>query len=265
MITFLCDLDGVIYREREPVPGAAEAVAALREAGHHFLFATNNATRLREEFIERLASVGVPATLDAIATSASATARYLRSLSRPPASALVIGSEALETELAAVGIQVVDGEDGERPDCVVVSLDRRFNYERLARAQKAVLAGALLVATNRDPQFPGANGRLLPGAGSIVAAVETATRQTATAIGKPGSLLYQMLLEDSGADLARTIVVGDNLLTDITAAAAMDLPSVLVLTGISSRADLVASPDQPTCIVERLTDLLSYDLGTLLR
>lgn len=262
ILTFLFDLDGVIYRDREPVTGAAEAVAALRAAGHRLLFATNNATSLRADFVERLASVGVPAREEDLATSASATAGYLASLPTPPASVYVVGSDALARELADVGIRVI--EDDEQPDCVVASLDRHFTYEKLARAQRAVLGGASLVATNRDPQFPGANNRLWPGAGSIVAAVETACRQQAVAIGKPGPLLYRTLLRATGADLARTIVVGDNLDTDITAAAAMNLPSVLVLTGVSRREDIAKAPAKPTLVVERLTELLHTDLEALL-
>lgn len=264
MLTFLCDLDGVIYRDREPVPGAAEAVAALRARGHKVVFATNNGTRSRAEFVTRMAAVGVPATEDEIATSGYATARYLRTLAAPPSTALVIGSGALLAELEAVGIAVRQADQGwsERPDCVVVSLDRTFTYEKLAQAQHAVLAGALLVATNRDPQFPGAD-RLYPGAGSLVAAVEAACQQQAVAIGKPGPLLYAMLLRATGADPRRTIVIGDNLITDIAAAAAMQLPSVLVLTGIARRADLATSTVQPSLVVERLTELLTYDLETL--
>jgi 4-nitrophenyl phosphatase len=269
VLTFLCDLDGVIYRDREPVPGAAETIAALRAAGHRVLFATNNGTRSRAEFIQRLAEVGVPATEDELGTSGYATAQYLRGRLEPRAQVLVIGAEALRAELETAGLRAAMAPLGDaawaarRPECVVVSLDRQFTYQKLAQAQRAVLQGALLVATNRDPQFPGADG-LYPGAGSIVAAVETACQQRAVAIGKPEPLLYQMLLEAAGADPARTIVVGDNLLTDITAAAAMSLPSVLVLTGISRREDVAQAPARPTLIVERLPELLDHDLEALL-
>jgi len=268
VITFLFDLDGVIYRDREPVPGAAEAVAGLRAAGHTILFATNNATHGRQEFIARLAAVGVPAELDQIATSASATAAYLHQLPHPPATALVVGAPSLAAELEAVGIRVTrasDEEDlGDQPDCVVASLDRQISYPRLAQAQAAVLGGASLIATNRDPQFPGAHGRLWPGAGSIVAAIETACRTTATVIGKPGPLLYQTLLRAHDIDPRRVIVVGDNLETDIPGAVALNLASVLVLTGISTRADLATSATKPTLVVENLTELLHLDLEGLL-
>jgi phosphoglycolate/pyridoxal phosphate phosphatase family enzyme len=266
MITFLFDLDGVIYRDREPVPDAADAVAALRAAGHRILFATNNATRRRSEFVERIVDAGVPAEIRDLATSASATAQYLRTLPHPPRTALIVGSDALAAELAEVGIRVLDpaASQGEQPDVVIASLDRLFTYEKLARAQSAVLAGALLVATNRDPQFPGANGTVRPGAGSIVAAVETACRRSAISIGKPGPLLYQALLGATGADPAQTIVVGDNLETDIAAAQAMSLASVLVLTGLSKRTDIAASAAKPTLVVETLAELASRDPHELL-
>lgn len=266
MLTFLFDLDGVIYRDHDPLPGAATTVAALREAGHLVLFATNNATRRRAEFVERLAGMGIVAEPDHLGTSASATAQYLIGLPTPPGSALVIGSEALQAELREVGIRIIPAEDGgeiqEQPDCVVVSLDRRFTYAKLAAAQRAVLAGAALVATNRDPQFPGAD-RLWPGAGSIVAAVESACRQAATAIGKPGPLLYQTLLRANGADPARAIAVGDSLQTDIAAAAAMSMPSVLVLTGVSRRGDVLVAAAKPSLIIETLSELLTADLDAL--
>jgi HAD superfamily hydrolase (TIGR01450 family) len=258
MLTFLFDLDGVIYRDRSPLPGAAETVAALRTAGHRVLFATNNATRERAAFLALLREVGVEARIDELGTSASVTASYLRGLPQPPATALVVGAGALRQELLDAGIRVVD----EHPDCVVVGLDREFSYRTLASAQQAILDGALLVATNRDPQFPGAD-RIWPGAGSIVAAVETAAQCQATAIGKPGPLLYQTLLEAAGADPRCAVAVGDNLLTDIAAANAMDLPSVLVLTGVSRRDDLATSPFKPSLVVDTLPQLLDHDLQAL--
>ncbi len=267
MNTFIFDLDGVIYRDRERVPFAAEAIAALRAAGHRILFATNNATRLRAEFAERIAEAGVPARPEDIATSASATAEYLRALDIPPQTALVVGSEALKTELEAVGIRVYDAavDLGLQPDVVVAGLDRHFTYEKLARVQQAVLRGATLVATNRDPQFPGANGRIWPGAGAIVAALEAACRQPAVSIGKPGPLLYRTLLASAGADPVRTIVVGDSLVTDIPAAAAMGLASVLVLTGVTTRAELTTSTIEPTLVVENLAELAAIDTDRLLQ
>jgi 4-nitrophenyl phosphatase len=262
MLTLLCDLDGVIYRDQEPMPGAAETVAAWRAAGHRVLFATNNATRSRAEFVQRLIAVGVPATEADLATSASATASYLRSLPTPPSTAYVVGAAALEAELRAAGIRIV--EDGEQPDCVVASLDRQFTYQKLARAQAAVFAGAALFATNRDPVFPGAD-RIWPGGGSIVAAVETACRREAVSIGKPGPLLYRTLLASSGADPARTIVVGDNLETDIPGAVEMGMPSILVLTGVSRREDIAAAAAKPTLVVETLPETLHHDLEALVR
>lgn len=270
MLTFLFDLDGVIYRDREPVPGAASTIAALRAAGHRVLFATNNGTSRREEFVARMAGVGVPATIDELGTSGYATAQYLRTRPTPPARTLVIGAAALQAELAAAGLRAAmaplseDDWAAQPPDCVVVSLDRQFTYQKLAQAQRAVLRGAALVATNRDPQFPGSDG-IYPGAGSMVAAVEAACRQQAVAIGKPAPLLYQMLLEATGADAGRTIVVGDNLLTDIAAAAAMGLPSILVLTGVSRREDVAQAQAKPDLVVATLPEMLDRDLEALLR
>ncbi len=135
---------------------------------------------------------------------------------------------------------------------------RSFTYEKLAAAQAAVLGGAVLIATNRDPQLPIEGGRMLPGAGSIIAAVETATRRQALAIGKPEPALFAALLEMLGGSIADTVVVGDSLQTDITAASRLGCRGALVLTGVSSRADLEVSAVKPDIVVETLQELLPY-------
>ena len=254
MSTFIFDLDGTIYRDDAPLPGARETVAELRARGHRVLFGTNNATRTRADYMAKLEALGFAVEPRGVAGSAYTTGLYLRDLPDPPRSLLLLGAPALAQEIAAAGLAA--RMDGTPPiDAVVVGLDRAFTYERLAAALAAVLAGARLFATNRDPQFPGREG-LAPGAGAIVAAVETACQRTATTIGKPEPYLYSALMRATGADPATTVVVGDSMLTDIPAAAPLGLYSVLVLSGVSTAAPPSDASIQPNLVLPSVSGLI---------
>ena len=254
MSTFIFDLDGTIYRDDVVLPGARETIEALRTRGHRVLFASNNSTRSRAAYAVMLGRMGLTLEPDGLVTSAYATGLYLRGLPHPPHSLLVVGTSDLATELVAAGLNA--RTDGVPPiDAVVVGLDRSFTFARLAAAQAAVLAGALLVATNRDPQFPGRDG-ISPGAGSMVSAVETASLATAVTVGKPEPHMYRALIDATGADPARTIVVGDSLSSDIAAAAPLGLYSVLVLTGVSAAPSADMRP-QPDLVVPSVADLIA--------
>jgi 4-nitrophenyl phosphatase len=254
MSTFIFDLDGTVYRDDAVLPGARETISALRARGHRVLFASNNSTRTRAAYLEKLQQMGLEVETDGLATTAYATGVYLRRLPEPPRSLLLVGASALGEEIAAAGLEA--RMDGAPPvDAVVVGLDRTFNYARLAAAQAAVLAGARLVATNRDPQFPSREG-LAPGAGSIVAAVEVASGTTAVTVGKPEPHLYQTLVDATHADPRTTVVVGDSLLTDIAAAVPLGLYSVLVLTGVSAAAPAPGTHPQPNLVIPSVAELI---------
>ncbi len=263
MLTFIFDLDGTLYRGETVLPGAREVVTALRAQGHHVTFATNNSTRTRSEYDALLGVMGFAVEEDGLATSAYSTALYLAALPEPPRSVFVLGSPALEEEIAAClpGVRF----DGAAPiDAVVVGLDRALTYDRLASAQHAVLRGAHFVASNRDLVYPAAD-RLYPGSGSIVAALEAATGVTATTIGKPAPYMYSQIMSAAGATPATTVMVGDNLRTDIAAAAVLGLYSVLVLTGVDGVPDKDdASVPRPALVLPSVADLLSIDWSILL-
>jgi HAD superfamily hydrolase (TIGR01450 family) len=253
MSTFIFDLDGTLYRGDEALPGARETVAALQARGRRVTYCTNNGTRTRADFQRKLEGLGFAVAPGSLVASAYATGLYLRELPTPPRSLLILGAPSVATEVAAAGLDA--RTDGAPPiDAVVVSLDQAFTYDRLAAAQAALLAGAMLVATNRDLQLPG-HGRVYPGAGSIVAAVEAASARKATAIGKPEPYMYEALMRAGGAAWETTVVVGDNMLTDIAAAAPLGLYSVLVLTGVS-----VAPPSdaelRPDLVISSMADLI---------
>ena len=170
---FLFDLDGVLYRASEPVPGAAEAVGALRALGKRLAFLTNNSARTPEEVAAHLRSVGVEAAPEEVETSALSTAGFLRA--RDVSTAFVVGERGLRDALSAAGVLLLDGEP-DAADAVVVGWDRRVDYEKLRVASVLVQRGARLVASNADPSYPAPGGLAWPGAGAILAAIEATTR-----------------------------------------------------------------------------------------
>jgi glycerol-1-phosphatase len=268
----LVDLDGVVYRGSQPVPGVAAVLAARAAAGDDVVYVTNNSMWYRADYVTRLSGMGAPVSADRIVSSARATALYLRDLEPPVGRVLVVGGPGLVHEVGDVGIDVVySGDAAERwqangrdahaatgsVDAVVVGLDLDFSYARLACAAEAVRAGARFVATNRDPVYPLEKGRLMPGAGSIVAAVEAASGQSPVSIGKPGPLLLEVAAHAAGRDIAEAVMIGDSLVTDVPAAIAVGARSVLMLTGISTRAQVEAlAPDaRPTKIAADAAEL----------
>jgi 4-nitrophenyl phosphatase len=267
----LVDLDGVVYRGAEPVPGVAAVLADRAARGDEVVYVTNNSMWYRADYVTRLSSMGAPVTPDRIISSARATALYLRDLQPPVHKVLVVGGMGLVHELEDVGIEVVfsgdaaerwkeNGRDGRAAvgpvDAVAVGLDTDFTYARLACAAEAVRAGARFIATNRDPVYPLEKG-LMPGAGSIVAAVVTATGVTPTSLGKPEPLLLEVAAHAVGRRPQDAVMIGDSLVTDVPAAIAVGARSILILTGITTpaQAENIAEADRPTAIVRDAEEL----------
>jgi 4-nitrophenyl phosphatase len=267
----LVDLDGVVYRGSEPVPGVAAVLAARVTAGDDVVYVTNNSMWYRADYVTRLQSMGAPVSPDRIVSSARATALYLAEASPRPRCALVVGGAGLMHELRDAGIEVMASADAaarwnangrdaaaatEGVDYVVVGLDLEFTYAKMAVASMAVRAGARFVATNRDPIYPLEQG-LMPGAGSMVAAIETAAGVKPVSIGKPGPLLLEVAAHALGRPVAEAVMIGDSLITDIPAARAVGARSILMLTGISTAAQVSALPaaERPTAIAADATEL----------
>jgi HAD superfamily hydrolase (TIGR01450 family) len=248
----LLDLDGVLYRWPDAIPGAAATVAALREAGKRLAFVTNNSSRTPAQVVERLESVGVEATPAEVVTSAIATASILTE--RDVRSAFVVGEEGLLDALAGVGIRAVSPSDP-LPDAVVVGFDRKADYAKLKDAAVLVERGVALFASNADPSFPVPGGESWPGAGALLAAIETTTGVRAEVFGKPEPALFQRALVSSGGE--HPLVVGDRLDTDISGAGRLGWDSVLVLTGAARRADVDEVSWKPTFIVDDVGGLLT--------
>jgi 4-nitrophenyl phosphatase len=243
------DLDGVVYRGSEPVPGAPELVDLLHRNGVAVRFATNNSMVARAGYVERLGAMGIVAGIEEIVTSSSATVEHLRRHAPHVRRVLAIGADGMREELAEAGF-VVDmaGDVTHQPpgaplanayDAVIVGLDPEFDYARLAAGMSAVAAGAALVATNADARYPTPAG-FLPGAGSIVAALAAATGATPEVIGKPEPAMFRAILETSGISPAETVVVGDNPASDVIGARRAGCAAILVLTGVADAASVAA-------------------------
>jgi 4-nitrophenyl phosphatase len=245
------DLDGVVYRGNEVIPGAPEAIARLRAQGVRVVFCTNQSVTTMAEYVERLNGLGIPADAGDLVTSSTVTAEELERRGHAGARAIVLGGEGLREALRGVGIGVEDEAD--RADIVVTGLDFELDYSSLRRAALAVRAGASLVATNDDPAYPQPDG-LWPGAGSILAALETATGAKAEVMGKP----HRPMMEAAARrfeGIERIAVVGDSLHSDLAGARAMGWPGILVLSGVTSREAAELADPQPELVLESIAEL----------
>src|SRR5213080_1903136 len=244
---FLFDLDGVLYRGAEPIEGAARTVAALRNLGKGLAFMTNNSSRTPEVIVAHLTAIGIEARPVEVETSALTTAELLRS--RAVVSAYVVGDEGLRTALAAAGLTLLDGGAADA-ETVVVGWDRGFDYAELATACVLIQRGASLIASNADASYPVEDGLVLPGAGAILAAIQTATGANAEVVGKPNAPIFRAALARAGG--GRPLVIGDRLDTDIDGARRLGWDALLVLTGITTETDLRGAGPKPTYVAERL-------------
>jgi phosphoglycolate/pyridoxal phosphate phosphatase family enzyme len=270
-VLLLVDLDGVVYRGAEPVPGVAALLAARAAAGDDVVYVTNNSMHYRADYVSRLAALGAPVSADRVVSSPRATALYLREHLPEVRRVLAVGASGLDRELRDVGLDVVnagvaaermakEGLDGAaaagHPGAVVVGLDPNLTYLRIAAAADCIRAEAAFVATNRDPVYPVEAG-LRPGAGAVVAAVEATTGQTPIVIGKPGPLLMEEAAASVGKRAIEAVVIGDGIGTDLAAARAVGARSVLMLTGVTSREELDAllSDERPTAVAADAAEL----------
>ncbi len=258
----LVDLDGVVYRSSESVPGVAAALAVRAALGDEIVYVTNNAMHHHSDYLPRLKGHGAPVGPDRVVTSARASAIWIREHMPAVRRVLAVGAGGLDRELREAGFELVtaataatrmsqEGLDGweaaGHPDAVVVGLDPQLTYLRIAAAADCIRAGAAFVATNRDPMYPTERG-FRPGAGAIVAAIEAAARTSpAATIGKPGPYLLEAAASLVGADVHRAVMIGDSL-SDVAAGRAVGARTVLMLTGVTSRAtaDALPADERPT-------------------
>jgi len=244
------DVDGVLWHGKQNLPGVPAFFDFLRARDIAFIIATNNSARPASEIVERLARMNVAVNDAQVLTSAEATARYLPRLVSKGARVLLVGGQGIADELTRAGFQLVERD----ADAVVVGIDWQLTYDKLKRATVEIRRGAKFIGTNGDKTFPTEEG-LVPGAGSLIAAIQTATDVAPTIIGKPERAMYDIALEKIGAARATAAMLGDRLDTDIQGAQRAGLAGILVLTGVVKREHLAGASIVPELVVENLDAL----------
>lgn len=249
----LLDLDGVVWVGHAAVPGAAEAISEVRSAGKRLVFLTNNSRRSPEDYVRQLWSFGIKASLEEMVTAGAAIQHLLAG--REPGRVYVIGSPAIFRHVSEAGHRIVNGSlPATEAQLVVVAGHDDFDYGELRDGTQALLAGAEMIAVDRDPTFP-VDDELWPGTGAIVAALEFASGRQATIVGKPEPQIFHTAIDR--LDGGRTLMVGDRLDSDLAGAAAAGLDAAIVLSGVSSREQAeAASEPAPVAVAADLHSLV---------
>lgn len=257
MLGYLIDMDGVIYRGSQLIPGADRFIQNLIAQDIPFLFLTNNSQRTRRDVATKLQRLGIEVGEEHVFTCAMATARFLAH-QKPGGTAFVIGEGGLLTALHSNGYSVVDKD----PDYVVVGEGRTLNFEMFEAALGMLKNGAMLVATNLDPNCPTQGGQMRPGCGAIVALLEAASGIKAFSVGKPSPVMLRAARKELGLSTDQTIVIGDTMETDILGGVQLGYKTVLVLSGGTQREDLANYAFRPDKIVNSIADLSHAELCT---
>jgi len=248
--SWLMDMDGVLVREEQAIPGADAFLARLRERGAPFLVLTNNSIYTRRDLAARLQASGLDVPEAAIWTSALATARFLES-QRPEGSAFVIGEAGLTTALHEAGYTLTDRS----PDYVVLGETRTYSFERITKAIRLIADGSRFIATNPDATGPSTEGPL-PATGSVAALISRATGVEPYFVGKPNPLMMRSALNAIDAHSETAAMIGDRMDTDIVSGLEAGMETILVLTGVTTREEAERHPYRASRIVDSVADLL---------
>lgn len=277
----LFDCDGVIWRGDQAVPGAPRVITLLKERGKRVFYVTNNSTKTRKMYVDKMSTLGFDTKEDEVFGTAYCSAMYLKTVCELQGKVYLVGSDAMRQELEAVGIrQTGVGPDhvaGKQNDwanvaldpdvkAVVVGFDEHFSYMKVNRAMQYLTQPAcLFVGTNRDTRLPLEGGKAVPGTGCLLQAVETAAQRQAQTVGKPNRFMFDCVASKFGVDPARCLMVGDRLDTDIMLGSNCGLKTLLTLTGVSTVADAEAHQKSgcaerqkmvPDYYVDSIADLL---------
>ncbi|HET7666078.1 MAG TPA: HAD-IIA family hydrolase [Mycobacterium sp.] len=247
---WLTDMDGVLVREEQALPGAAEFLQRLVEAERPFLVLTNNSIFTPRDLSARLKRSGLTVPEDSIWTSGLATATFLND-QLPGGSAYVIGEAGLTTPLHQLGYTLTDTE----PDFVVLGETRTYSFTAITKAIRLILGGARFIATNPDVTGPSAEGPL-PATGSVAAMITKATGREPYFVGKPNPMMFRSALNRIEAHSENTLMVGDRMDTDVVAGIEAGLDTVLVLTGSTSVADVERYPFRPGRVLDSIADCI---------
>lgn len=252
---FIIDMDGVLWHGEQPLPGLPEFFDILRARGLKFVLATNNAASTPDQYVAKLARMGVAATRAEILTSSLATAAYLAERAVPAETRVfAIGEDGVQQALSEKGF-ILRGLYEIDADYVVCGMDKGINWDKLATATLNIRAGAQFVGTNPDTSLPTERG-VTHGNGAILAAIQAGSGVAPVTIGKPAPIMYRQAMSILGVDPAHTVAVGDRLETDILGAINAGIRSVMVLTGISDEAEVEREGYGPTWIVPGLPEIV---------
>jgi NagD protein len=247
---WLSDMDGVLIHEGFPVPGADEFIRRLTASGRRFLVLTNNSIYTPRDLAARLRTVGLEVPVEAIWTSALATAKFLND-QRPNGSAYVIGESGLTTALHEVGYVLTDLS----PDYVVLGETRNYSFEQITKAIRLIESGARFIATNPDPVGPSNEGSL-PACGAVAAMITKATGVDPYFVGKPNPLMMRSGLNAVQGHSETTAMIGDRMDTDVVAGMEAGLHTILVLSGVTRKEEVGRFPFLPSQIVDSVADLI---------
>jgi len=247
--SYVIDMYGVLVHEEHPIPGAAEFLARLQEAGRAFLVLTNNSMYTPRDLHVRLRSIGIDVRPDCIWTSALATAQFLHD-QRPGGTAHAIGEAGLTTALHEVGYVLSERD----PDYVVLGETRTYSFDAITRAIRLIRQGARFIATNPDVAGPSTAG-LVPATGAVAALITRVTGVDPYFIGKPNPLMMRSALRTLDAHSETSAMVGDNMRTDIVAGLESGMETILVLSGVTDREDIDRFPYRPSRVAESVADI----------
>jgi len=246
------DMDGVLVHEEHIIPGADAFIAELTARDANFIVVTNNPIYTRRDLRARLRATGLEIPEERIWTSALATAQFLHN-QRPGGTAFVIGEVGLTTAMHEAGYVLTD----RNPDYVVLGETRTYSFEAITTAIRLIGAGSRFVVTNPDPTGPSRAG-VLPAAGAVAALIEKATGRTPYFVGKPNPLMMRSAMRAIGAHSETTLMIGDRMDTDVIAGLESGMPTVLVMTGISTLETVAQYPFRPTMVINSVADLVGY-------
>lgn len=252
---FIIDMDGVLWHGEQALPGLVDFFQTLRDLGLRFVLATNNASNTPQQYVNKLAKLGVSIDLQQVLTSGMATAHYLAQQYNPAKTKVfVLGEDGARQPLQDYGFTLTELYDVGDIDLVVCGKDETLTWDKLATATLNIRAGARFIGTNADVTLPTQRG-VTHGNGAILAALEAATQVKPVTIGKPEPIMYQQALALLDSNLNDTVAIGDRLDTDILGAVNTGIRSIMVLTGISTTQDLEKVPYRPTWVMQDIREI----------
>ena len=243
------DLDGTVYRGKEPIPSAVRFIHKLQQQGIDTYFVTNNSSKTPKQLQQALENIGIVSSTESIFSSALSTAKYVAKHYHG-AKVHMIGSDGIRTALEAENIRLVDIDDA-RPDVVVMGMDRSIDYKKIIKASVAIQNGAVLIGTNQDIRFPSELG-FLPGNGSFVQLVAKVAGVEPIYIGKPSPVMLEMIREKFGYKKEEMVMIGDNYETDISSGIQFGCDTIHVNTGVDDTESVLLKEQKPTYCVGNL-------------